>query len=240
MNGWQRWWRAPATHPLHRVLFQIHLWLGIIFGVYLLIISISGSAIVLRPQIARWLMQGQAEAIPWPVAAVEWLTRLHDELLLGRPGVKVNGVGGVLFLLMLFSGLLIWWQGSKHWFHGLAVRRASPRSLLWQLHGFIGIWSFVLMFIWGVSAVYFAWPGPFEAVVDMFDTDPEDFERPDGWLRTLVSLHFGRFREHLWLSFFWIVLGLMPAVMYISGFILYLRGRARRAVASDQLPEGLT
>ena len=53
MNGWQRWLQAPHTLPLRRALFQVHLWLGIVCGLYVLMISLTGSAIVLRPQIAN-------------------------------------------------------------------------------------------------------------------------------------------------------------------------------------------
>src|SRR5690606_13544984 len=115
---------------------------------------------------------------PWPVAAVEWLTRLHDELLLGRPGRMLNGVGGRLFLVMTVSGVILWWQGSKRWKEGLLIRRGSMRSFSWQLHSFLGFWTLLLMFVWGFTSVYFAWPGPFDAFIDWMDPDPNDFDRP--------------------------------------------------------------
>ena len=48
MNNWQRWLLAPHTHWLRKTLFQIHLWLGIGVGFYVLVVSISGSAILLK------------------------------------------------------------------------------------------------------------------------------------------------------------------------------------------------
>ena len=56
MNRWQRWVKAPHTTLLHRALFQVHLWLGIGLGLYILVISVSGSAVVLRPQFVRWFV----------------------------------------------------------------------------------------------------------------------------------------------------------------------------------------
>ncbi|MGY8791563.1 MAG: PepSY domain-containing protein [Pseudomonadales bacterium] len=38
----------------------------------------------------------------------------------------------------------------------------------------------------------------------------------------LINLHFGRFRGS-WLGYVWVVLGLIPAVIYISGFVLWYR-----------------
>lgn len=224
MNGWQRWWTAPATHPLHRLLFTVHLWLGVGFALYILVMSLSGSAIVLRPQLNRWHYAGETA---WTseelLAAVEWLTRLHNELLLDRDGQYLHGIGGALFLCMLFSGLLLWWRGRGDWWNGFLLRRSHPRPLLWQLHSMVGIWSFLLLFVWGFTALYFAWPAPFETLIDWFDDDLNDIERPDGWLLFLLDLHFGRFRGVLWASFLWVLLGLLPAVMCVSGCWLWYR-----------------
>jgi uncharacterized iron-regulated membrane protein len=53
MNAWQRWVERPQRLWVRRALFQIHLWVGIGVGLYVLAISISGSAIVFRRQLAR-------------------------------------------------------------------------------------------------------------------------------------------------------------------------------------------
>ena len=48
MNAWQRWLQAPQTLGFRRFLFQVHLWAGIGFGLYVLAISLSGSALLLK------------------------------------------------------------------------------------------------------------------------------------------------------------------------------------------------
>ena len=154
---------------------------------------------------------------------VEWLTRLHDDLLLDRvTGRKINAFGGVLFLLMVITGIIIWWQGRRRWLDGLVIKRNSSHSFMWQLHSFLGFWSLLLLFVWGITAVYFAFPQPFDFIIDALDKDLEDFERPDKWLLFVIDLHFGRFRGS-WLAYVWVVLGLLPAIMFISGFILWYR-----------------
>jgi len=294
MGAWQRWLKAPATLRWRRLLFQLHLWLGIGLGLYVLMISVSGSAIVMRPQINRWLIpsevtptdaaalegaalearvaavyasdatvklitpptrEGRAVYVvldragiehtrffdqyrgidlgstyPWPVQTVEWLTRLHDDLLLDRQGRRLNGWGGVLFMVMLVSGLVLWWQGKRRWRDGLVIRRESARPFMWQLHSFLGFWSMLMIFIWGLTAMYFAWPTAFEWFIDAMDSDLDDFERPDGWLRLLIDLHFGRFRGLLWANILWIILGLLPAALYISGFLLWYRRVLRHQI----------
>lgn len=286
ISAWQRWLQAPATLPFRRALFQVHLWVGIGLGLYILMISLTGSAIVLRPQISRWYIHNQVPStagvelkdavletrvvelytgyevtrivpaaregratyvamqkdgveytrffdqytgqdlgstFPWQVATVEWLTRLHDDLLMDSGGRQLNGWGGALFLVMVISGLILWWQGKRRWQEGLQIKRSSMRSFNWQLHSFLGFWTLLLMFGWGITALYFAWPTPFEIVMDYFDEDLNDFERPDKWLLFLIDIHFGRFRGVLWAQFLWTLLGLLPAVMFITGFILWYK-----------------
>ena len=48
---WQRWLERPQGLWLRKSLFQIHLWIGIVAGLYVVVISISGSAIVFRREI---------------------------------------------------------------------------------------------------------------------------------------------------------------------------------------------
>jgi uncharacterized iron-regulated membrane protein len=59
MTNWQRWLQAPHTVFFRRMLFQLHLWVGIACGFYVVMISITGSAIVLRPQFSSWFTHNQ-------------------------------------------------------------------------------------------------------------------------------------------------------------------------------------
>jgi uncharacterized iron-regulated membrane protein len=51
MTPLKQFWRQPQRVWLRKALFQIHLWTGIGAGLYVLLISISGSAIVFRNEI---------------------------------------------------------------------------------------------------------------------------------------------------------------------------------------------
>jgi uncharacterized iron-regulated membrane protein len=53
MNFLRRAVRRPQTLWLRKALFQIHLWTGIGVGLYVFVISITGSAIVFRREITR-------------------------------------------------------------------------------------------------------------------------------------------------------------------------------------------
>src|SRR4051812_50209984 len=72
MSGWRRWANAPQSLRWRRVLMKIHSWTGLGLGVYILLLSITGSFSVFRPQFHLWM-------VPRTVAVVG--TRLKgDEL----------------------------------------------------------------------------------------------------------------------------------------------------------------
>jgi uncharacterized iron-regulated membrane protein len=50
---WQRWVHRPQGLLVRKILFQVHLWMGIGVGLYVAAISVSGSAIVCRREIVR-------------------------------------------------------------------------------------------------------------------------------------------------------------------------------------------
>jgi uncharacterized iron-regulated membrane protein len=51
MNYWQRWISQPQTTWLRRVTFQLHLWSGIGVGLYVLMVSVTGSILVYRNEL---------------------------------------------------------------------------------------------------------------------------------------------------------------------------------------------
>lgn len=170
------------------------------------------------------------DTFPPLLRAMEWTVELHANLHLGATGRRINGIGGVLLLVLLVSGALIWWTGRRHRWRGLIVTRASPRPVIWQLHSAIGFWSFALLFVWAITAIYFAFPAWFEDLIDFFDDDPDDLHRPgEALLLQLLALHFGRFSA-IELRFVWSFMGLMPVVLFVTGFTLWWRRVVRRRV----------
>jgi uncharacterized iron-regulated membrane protein len=94
---------------------------------------------------------------------------------------------------------------------------------MWQLHSFIGFWSLLLMVAWGVSGFQIGFPQYMNAVVDWFDNDLTDFERPNSLLRFFRSVHFGSIGEGAWARWGWIIASFLPSLMFISGFVLWWR-----------------
>jgi uncharacterized iron-regulated membrane protein len=70
MTRWQQWLEHPEKSFVRHVFFNVHLWVGAIAGAYILLMSISGSAIVFRNELGG-------------NSVVEWLVRFHANLLMG-------------------------------------------------------------------------------------------------------------------------------------------------------------
>jgi uncharacterized iron-regulated membrane protein len=55
MNAWEKWKRRPQNVWLRKALFQVHLWTGIGLGLYVLLMSVTGSALVFRREMVKSL-----------------------------------------------------------------------------------------------------------------------------------------------------------------------------------------
>jgi len=51
MTVWRRWLQQPQKSFFRRVFFQVHLWTGLLIGLYILVISLSGSVLVYRNEL---------------------------------------------------------------------------------------------------------------------------------------------------------------------------------------------
>jgi uncharacterized iron-regulated membrane protein len=49
--GWQRWLQYPQNTWLRKAVFQVHLWTGIGLGLYIIMISVTGSVLVYRNEL---------------------------------------------------------------------------------------------------------------------------------------------------------------------------------------------
>jgi uncharacterized iron-regulated membrane protein len=299
-SGWQRWLRQPQLLRWRRFAVQLHLWVGLGLGLYIVVLSVSGSLSVLRPDVHRWFvprtvatvgtrLTGDAlqEAVrrayplyevtnvferrrpdtpvmvtlqldgetverlfdpyaardlgltyPPITEAIEWVVDLHDNLLAGTTGRAVNGVGALLFLMLVITGAIVWWPGVNRIGHSLVPGKpAKSARFARRLHNALGIWILALVLLWAVTAVYFSFPDPFERIVDHFDEDLTDFERPDWLVRTLVNLHFGR-QYGMTVKWLWVAFGLVPAVLFVTGGITWwarvVRQRGAGAATADQ------
>jgi len=293
---WTQFVRQPQTLWVRRALFQVHLWTGLAIGLYIVVLSVTGSALVYRNELDRYfatkrpvydatakrltadeLRAAAEKAYPgWSITRVGdritrrnptieiwaerqgekkerlfnpytgadlgdsvtkgeyfvlWLARLHDELLFDRPGRYWNGMLSLVMTVLVVTGLIVWWPGSSRWKRSLKIKASSGwRRFNWDLHSAIGFWLFLFMLMWGISGFYLGVPEPFSNFVDAI-SDPDAYlgERPgDVVLLWLTRLHFGRWRNAPVLKAVWAVIGLVPALMFLTGVIMWWNRVVRR------------
>jgi uncharacterized iron-regulated membrane protein len=300
----------PQTTRLRKAIFQLHLWTGIGVGLYVLLVSVTGSIIVYRNELYRaatpdpiilaesgplltdeelesaaarahpgfrivriirarnpsqavsialrsdsdsrdrlfnpYTGADVGDSVPLSIWLVSKLIELHDDLLAGRTGRRLNGLGAVLLLILAFTGIIVWWPGIKTWRRSLIVpRRVGWQRFTWHLHSAIGFWSLGFIVLFGLSGAYLGNPGPFQAFADWLEppTDENMGARTvDQALYWLAYLHFGRIggRGILCSGFgicdwatklTWAVFGLAPAAMFVTGALMWwnrLSGLSRR------------
>ena len=311
--------RQPQKIWLRRALFQVHLWSGIALGLYVVMISLTGSLLVFSNELFRaatpepiisksleprltdaqltqaatrqypgyrvvkigraldpdeavdvWLRHGEniqrrlfdartgsdmGKSVPTAIRLISILLDLHDNLLAGPIGRKVNGVGGLIVLVLAITGLAIWWPGVKTWGRSLTVHRGVGwKRFIWDLHGMIGFWTLGFILVFALSGVYLGIPQPFQDLADRLEplTPANAGTRiGDRVIYWLAYLHFGRINGigipcagpgfcDQTTKAIWALFGLAPAAMFVTGAIMWwnrvLRPRLLSARPKAQSP----
>ncbi len=214
VSAWHEWLEHPEKARVHRPVFQIHLWAGMMASAYVFVMSATGSLIVFRDQI-------ETNPDSPLFNLVEGVVDLHANLLAGDAGRMVNAMGGLCLLVLCVTGAFLWWPGIAHWRRSLTVNwRGSFARVNWDLHNVAGFWFLLFVCLWGLSGIYLAYPVPFNAAVDFFEPQTADAKLRTGeeLLQWLSNLHFGRF--NLFTQALWSLLGLVPAVLSFTGMFM--------------------
>jgi uncharacterized iron-regulated membrane protein len=100
-------------------------------------------------------------------SALRVLQDLHFNLLGGRAGRVVNGIGAVCLAVMALTGIVIWWPGIATWRRALAIDiTRSWRRIVVDLHSAVGIWASTFVLMWALTGIAFVWSQPFRSFVN--------------------------------------------------------------------------
>jgi uncharacterized iron-regulated membrane protein len=100
--------------------------------------------------------------VPIGLRAIGELLDLHDDLLAGDTGRRVNGFGALLLVLLSLTGIVVWWPGIRRWRRSLTVHRnVGWRRFNWDLHSMVGFWMFGFIAMFAFSGAYLGNPEPF-------------------------------------------------------------------------------
>jgi uncharacterized iron-regulated membrane protein len=176
------------------------------------------------------------DPVPAGFRFTTWLLDLHDNLLGGETGRRINGIGALLVTLLCLTGAIIWWPGIKNWRRSLALdHRANWTRLNWSLHSVLGFWFFVFILLWGITGMYLSFPQLFAAAFDFLEPFDESnsaervVDRIQYWL---AYLHFGRLGGRgipgcgrglcdSTTKVIWAVFGLVPPLLFVTGALMW-------------------
>jgi uncharacterized iron-regulated membrane protein len=246
---WRQWLRRPKSTWIRKVVFQLHLWSGILLGSYAVVVCASGSAIVFRNDIYDWLESG-GKAVSYKGTLYHWLSwlgKLHGSLLAEGAGMTVNAVGGFLIAALCLTGMIVWWPGLGSWRRALTIHaNVGWKRFVFDLHGALGFWTFAVLLMWGLTGGYFVFPQPFRAAITLFTPiDAPPALRPAApslvsatvvggklpprrrpltlgarILRGFSLAHYGNFGG--WgVKTLWVILGLAPAVLFSTALLMW-------------------
>lgn len=215
---------------VRRALFQIHLWTGLTIGLYVLAICASGSAMVFRREL------NQAFCERCEPAFVTWLANFHGDLLAGRVGLMWNGIGAIAVTAMCITGAILWWPGKRgNWWRSITFQPSSTgRRFLLGVHNTLGFWAFLLIVLWALTGIYFAFPDSVNLLTEWLQDG--DAETPasvfvQDAIAELSRLHFGR-AYGLFVKVLWAVLGLVPCVLLITGVLMWWKRVIRKRAST--------
>jgi uncharacterized iron-regulated membrane protein len=133
-------------------------------------------------------------------------------------------------VLMCLTGAVIWWPGASRWRRSLTLhRKVHWRQFTWDLHNVLGFWTFALTLMWALSGIYFAFPKVFSAVGDFLVGRGAGSQSIDDVTDWLARLHFGR-SFGFWIKLLWVLLGLVPAALMVTGTVMWWNRVLRRAL----------
>src|SRR5690606_38129225 len=117
-------WRLhPQRLPWRRTLLHLHFCSGIALGLYIVFISLTGSVLIYRNELYELFIPRDNAVGAAGMRAVSTLIALHENFLAGPAGRRVNGIGALAVLLMVLSGLVLWWPGLARWKRSLHLQR---------------------------------------------------------------------------------------------------------------------
>lgn len=94
----------------------------------------------------------------------DWLgvvEHIHTSLLLGKTGEFIMQWSVVIFVLMLITGLVLWFPGQMRLLkQSLTIKRkASFKRLNYDLHNVLGFYASIILLVTALSGLYFAFKG---------------------------------------------------------------------------------
>jgi uncharacterized iron-regulated membrane protein len=206
------------------------------------IVSLKGSRGLKNRLFNPYTGADLGDSVPFGIWFISRLLSLHDDLLGGTSGRRINGIGALLVIVLAFTGIVVWWPGVRTWRRSLSVHRNTGwQRFTWDLHSMMGFWSLPFILLFAVSGAYLGNPQPFHNLADRIDPPTAanaGTRTVDQVIYWLAYLHFGRVNGigipcagpglcDSATKSIWAIFGLAPAAMFITGAVMWWNREAR-------------
>lgn len=115
----------------------------------------------------------------WGDGLMTWIYDLHYTLLLDRGGRTILGIASVILLLLLASGIWLWWPKASRWNAALRLKaNASWVRRIYDLHAVPGAYGFPLLVTLVATGLVLEVPDWFTPVIDRVSPLTRNFDGP--------------------------------------------------------------
>lgn len=97
------------------------------------------------------------ETFPRRSGWYDFFDQLHGDLMLGVTGDRMLETASSISLILIATGLYLWWPRGTGWRHALLPSFGRGRALWKSLHGVVGIWLSLFLVLFLISGL--AWAG---------------------------------------------------------------------------------
>lgn len=112
----------------------------------------------------RGVITRDAPLAQWPV---EWIYRLHQQMLSGERGQIVVGVTGISLLLLCLTAPFVWWPGRRQLRKGFTISlKGGTYRALRDLHRVGGVFVVLVLLTSATTGIGLVWKAPLQAAAN--------------------------------------------------------------------------
>jgi len=113
---------------------------------------------------------------------VSFVKELHETLLLGDIGETIIGIVAIAFIIILITGIYLWYPGIKRMFKSLKIKwNKGQMARNFSLHNFIGVITLPFLLVVAITGMLFPFQDKIEQSLNLkFESNyPEDLKSID-------------------------------------------------------------
>lgn len=199
---------------MYSVIRKVHLWLAVPFGVLIFVICLTGLILLFEPAHAQGSQR--PEFFLDVMRLHRWLMDAPAQKGMMTTGKMIVGISVIAFVLILISGIVLWWQRARH---GIRKNLRIVTSKGWfpmidTLHVAGGIYTVAFLLVMALTGLTWSF----------------------GWYRTwfnaifgiekgshvVYAIHTGAFGG-LATQIIWGLSALMGIALVITGYCIWIR-----------------